>query len=152
MMPNQSASNSCLGKKPLCFIAKCDALWHGVSFGSFQVSSPGCVPSQPLALLTAGGKVTITGWVRFKGTTGGHQIGCLLKQGSLDHLTGDCDQSRDGDPITSEGNPFQCLVSLTVKFLCSGGTSVFQFLPIASCPVLGHHGAEVHPLAPFCCY
>lgn len=72
-MPNQSPSNSCLGKKKtLCFIAKCEAVWHGVSFGSFQVSSPGCVPSQPLALLTAGGKAIIRGWARCEGTTGGH--------------------------------------------------------------------------------
>lgn len=72
--PTSPQATAALGKKPLCFIAKCDSLWCGVSSGSFQVSPPGCVPSQPLALPTAGGKVTITGWVRFRGTTGGHLI------------------------------------------------------------------------------
>lgn len=90
--PTSPQATAALGKEPLCFIAKCDALWHRVSFGSFQVSSPGCVPSQCLALLTAGGIMRVTGWVRFEGTAGGY-LACLLKQGSLDHLTGDCDQT-----------------------------------------------------------
>lgn len=72
--PTSPQATAALGKKPLCFIAKCDAPWHGVSFGSFQVSPPGYVPSQPLALLAAGGRVSITGWVRFKETIGGHLI------------------------------------------------------------------------------
>lgn len=38
-------------KKHTCFIDKCDTIWYRLSLWPVQVSCPGCVTSQPLALL-----------------------------------------------------------------------------------------------------
>ena len=69
----------------------------------------------------------------------------LLKQGHLqavaqDHVQTAFEYPKDGDFTAAMGKLCQCSGTLTVKVSrCSQGTSMFQFVPSASGPVLGHH-------------
>ena len=50
--------------------------------------------------------------------------------------------SKDGDCTRSLGDLFQCLTTLTVKRTFLTDYPVFQCVPIASCPLTGHHWEE----------
>lgn len=94
-MPNQSPSNSCLGKKktPLFYCQ----VWGSVTWSVFWVISGQLSRLCPLPASCPAncwgqsnnqrmGKVWRDNWWS-------SNAGSLLKQSSLDHLTGDCDQT-----------------------------------------------------------
>lgn len=74
-------------------------------------------------------------WLKLEGPT------FLLRQG---HPSANCrglmNMFKNGDSITSLSKWFQFLVTLTVKVFRV--VPVFQFLPVACCPVTGHHWKE----------
>ena len=106
-------------------------------------------PSHHLFLHSSNHRITVSGLGRDLGRSPGPIP--LLEQEHLDQVTQEhLDQgtqehvlnvSTEGDPTTFLGSPFQCSVSHheEVSSRIYVDPPVFQFAPIAPCPIIGCH-------------